>query len=88
MFRQQGGGGVVCAYGTGSAYLQNGGSLKHLCHEGRYPFQLTVARTHSREDAVEDGNLSLSRRDERSYLGEQCDASDLSQEHARRNERI
>lgn len=36
---------------------KDGGSLQHFCHEGRYPFQLTISSSNSSQDAINNSHF-------------------------------
>lgn len=60
--------------------LEDRSSLQHLSHERRDSLELTIARSDSAEDRVEDGDLRRGAGYERTDLGHESDHSCLSNE--------
>lgn len=59
-------------------HAQDRRTLQHLGHKRRHSLELTVAGSHSGEDAVEDGDLSLLGGDEAPNLSHEGRHADLT----------
>lgn len=57
---------------------QDGGRLEHLGHERRHALELAVASTHTRKDAVKDGQLGRVGGDKAAQLGHERNDANLA----------